>query len=175
MTNAMIRTTWGVSTVNGKAEVMKYAPEALYGVNNGAGNWIQGQWEQEKRELKSKSFGGPRSDTDLILVSDGLTARDRSYAVMVLQPDANGAIEPRNYIGENGLPVRFKPDQLTSPMYRQTIQFQQQRVDEARVRREGNPLPQFSNKDGYTPPDLTKPFGYGSANNLPSNIYAGGK
>ncbi|MCN7277766.1 hypothetical protein MLI18_000005, partial [Escherichia coli] len=175
MTNAMIRTTWGVSTVNGKAEVMKYAPEALYGVNNGAGNWIQGQWEQEKRELKSKSFGGPRSDTDLILVSDGLTARDRSYAVMVLQPDANGAIEPRNYIGENGLPVRFKPDQLTSPMYRQTIQFQQQRVDEARVRREGNPLPQFSNKDGYTPPDLTKPFGYGSANYLPSNIYAGGK
>ncbi|WP_202209329.1 hypothetical protein [Escherichia coli] len=175
MTNAMIRTTWGVSTVNGKAEVVKYAPEALYGVNNGAGNWIQGQWEQEKRELKSKSFGGPRSDTDLILVSDGLTARDRSYAVMVLQPDANGAIEPRNYIGENGLPVRFKPDQLTSPMYRQTIQFQQQRVDEARVRREGNPLPQFSNKDGYTPPDLTKPFGYGSANYLPSNIYAGGK
>ena len=79
------------------------------------------------------------------------------------------------YIGENGLPVRFKPDQLTSPMYRQTIQFQQQRVDEARVRREGNPLPQFSNKDGYTPPDLTKPFGYGSANYLPSNIYAGGK
>ena len=94
---------------------------------------------------------------------------------MVLQPDANGAIEPRNYIGENGLPVRFKPDQLTSPMYRQTIQFQQQRVDEARVRREGNPLPQFSNKNGYTPPDLTKPFGYGSANYLPSNIYAGGK
>ncbi|STU99999.1 Uncharacterised protein [Klebsiella pneumoniae subsp. ozaenae] len=50
-----------------------------------------------------------------------------------------------------------------------------QRVDEARVKREGNPLPQFSNNEGYTPPDLTKPFGYGSANNLPSNIYAGGK
>ncbi|HDG9775831.1 TPA: hypothetical protein PGG59_004222 [Raoultella planticola] len=175
ITNAMIRTTWGVSTVNGKAEVMQYAPEALYGVNNGAGNWIQGQWEQEKRELKSKSFGGPRSDTDLILVSDAFTARNKSYAVMVLQPDVNGAIEPRVYLGENGLPVRFKPDQQTSPMYRQTMQLQQQRVDEAREQREGNPLPQLSNNEGYTPPDLTKPFGYGSANNLPSNIYAGGK
>lgn len=175
MTNAMIRTTWGVSTVNGKAEVMKYAPEALYGVSNGAGNWIQGQWEQEKRELKSKSFGGPRSDTDLILVPDGITARDKSYAVMVIQPDANGVIEPRNYIGKNGLPVRFKPEQQTSPMYKQTMQYQQQRIDEAREKREGNPLTQFSNKEGYAPPDLTKPFGYGSANNIPSNIYAGGK
>lgn len=175
MTNAMIRTTWGVSTVNGKAEVMKYAPEALYGVSNGAGNWIQGQWEQEKRELKSKSFGGPRSDTDLILVPDGITARDKSYAVMVLQPDENGTVEPRNYLGENGLPVRFRPEQQTSPMYKQTMQYQQQRIDEAQMKREGNPSPQFSNNEGYTPPDLTKPFGYGSANNLPSNIYAGGK
>ncbi|EEG8105013.1 hypothetical protein ODB14_004004 [Salmonella enterica] len=175
MTNAMIRTTWGVSTVNGKAEVMKYAPEALYGVSNGAGNWIQGQWEQEKRELKSKSFGGPRSDTDLILVPDGITARDKSYAVMVLQPDENGTVEPRNYLGENGLPVRFRPEQQTSPMYKQIMQYQQQRIDEARMNREGNPSPQFSNNEGYTPPDLTKPFGYGSANNLPSNIYAGGK
>ena len=175
MTNAMIRTTWGVSTVNGKAEVMKYAPEALYGVSNGAGNWIQGQWEQEKRELKSKSFGGPRSDTDLILVPDGITTRDKSYAVMVLQPDENGTVEPRNYLGENGLPVRFRPEQQTSPMYKQTMQYQQQRIDEARMKREGNPSHQFSNNEGYTPPDLTKPFGYGSTNNLPSNIYAGGK
>lgn len=50
MTNAMIRTT-GVSTVNGKAEVMKYAPEALYGVNNGAGNWIQGSGSRKNASL----------------------------------------------------------------------------------------------------------------------------
>ncbi|WP_316419357.1 hypothetical protein [Klebsiella pneumoniae] len=175
MTNAMIRTTWGVSTINGSAEVMKYAPEALYGVNSGSGNWIEGQWYQEKNELKAKAFGGARSDTDLVIVPDGVTPRDKSYAVMVRQKNKDGYDDVRPYYGENGLPVRFKPDQQTSPMYRQTMQFQQQRVDEARVKREGNPLPQFSNNEGYAPPDLTKPFGYGSANNLPSNIYAGGK
>lgn len=52
----MIRTTWGVSTINGSAEVMKYAPEALYGVNSGSGNWIEGQWYQEKNELKAKAL-----------------------------------------------------------------------------------------------------------------------
>ncbi|MBW5930447.1 hypothetical protein CFM96_17585 [Klebsiella michiganensis] len=175
MTNAMIRTTWGVSTINGSAEVMKYAPEALYGVNSGSGNWIEGQWYQEKNELKAKAFGGARSDTDLVIVPDGVTPRDKSYAVMVRQKNQDGYDDVRPYYGENGLPVRFKPDQQTSPMYKQTMQYQQQRVDEAREKREGNPLPQFSNNEGYTPPDLTKPFGYGSANNLPSNIYAGGK
>ncbi|WEJ92425.1 MAG: hypothetical protein P0Y63_16180 [Klebsiella huaxiensis] len=175
MTNAMIRTTWGVSTINGSAEVMKYAPEALYGVNSGSGNWIEGQWYQEKNELKAKAFGGARSDTDLVIVPDGVTPRDKSYAIMVRQKNRDGYDDVHPYYGENGLPVRFKPDQQTSPMYKQTMQYQQQRVDEARVKREGNPLPQFSNNEGYTPPDLTKPFGYGSANNLPSNIYAGGK
>lgn len=111
----------------------------------------------------------------MVIVPDGVTPRDKSYAVMVRQKNQDGYDDVRPYYGENGLPVRFKPDQQTSPMYRQTMQFQQQRVDEARVKREGNPLPQFSNNEGYTPPDLTKPFGYGSANNLPSNIYAGGK
>jgi hypothetical protein len=77
---------------------------------------------------------------------------------MVRQKNQDGYDDVRPYYGENGLPVRFKPDQQTSPMYRQTMQFQQQRVDEARVKREGNPLPQFSNNEGYTPPDLTKPL-----------------
>ncbi|STV00000.1 Uncharacterised protein [Klebsiella pneumoniae subsp. ozaenae] len=60
------------------------------GVNSGSGNWIEGQWYQEKNELKAKAFGGARSDTDLVIVSDGVTPRDKSYAVMVRQKNQDG-------------------------------------------------------------------------------------
>lgn len=177
MTNAMIRNTWGVSSVNGSPEIMKYAPEALYGVNNGSGNWIQGQWETEKRDLLGKSFGGQRDDTRLVLVPDAITPRDQSYSVMVRQKNAEGYDDVRPYYGETGMPVRFKPDQKTSPMYKATMEFQQQRVVAAKDQRQQNETGAssgFTNDTGYQPPDFTKPFGAGM-NQLPSNITAGGK
>ncbi|MFS7358977.1 hypothetical protein AB6896_08905 [Rahnella inusitata] len=178
MTNAMIRNTWGVSSVNGSPEIMKYAPEAVYGVNNGSGNWIQGQWGNEKRELLDKSFGGQRDDTDLVLVPDAVTPRDQSYSVMVRQKNAEGYDDVRPYYGETGMPVRFKPDQKTSPMYKATMGFQQQRVEAAKEQRQKSETVTssgFTNDTGYQPPDFTKPFGAGIANQLPSNITAGGK
>lgn len=178
MTNAMIRNTWGVSSVNGSPEIMKYAPEAVYGVNNGSGNWIQGQWWNEKRELLDKSFGGQRDDTDLVLVPDAVTPRDQSYSVMVRQKNAEGYDDVRPYYGEAGMPIRFKPDQKTSPMYKATMGFQQQRVEAAKEQRKQSETASssgFTNDKGYQPPDFTKPFGAGIANQLPSNITAGGK
>lgn len=178
MTNAMIRNTWGVSSVNGSPEIMKYAPEAVYGVNNGSGNWIQGQWGNEKRELLDKSFGGQRDDTDLVLVPDAVTPRDQSYSVMVRQKNAEGYEDVRPYYGETGMPVRFKPDQKTSPMYKATMGFQQQRVEAAKEQRQQSETATssgFTNDTSYQPPDFTKPFGAGIANQLPSNITAGGK
>lgn len=177
MTNAMIRNTWGVSSVNGSPEIMKYAPEALYGVNNGSGNWIQGQWDVEKRGLLNKSFGGSRDDTNLILVPDAVTPRDQSYSVWVKQKNAEGYDDVRPYYGETGMPVRFKPDQQTSPMYKATMGFQQQRVEAAKEERQETQQGAssgFTNNVGYTPPDLTKPFGAG-INQLPSNITVGSK
>jgi len=175
MTNAMIKKVWAVSTINGKEEVMKYAPEAVYGVTNGSGNWIQGQWEEEKRALKGASFGGARDDTDLVLVPDAVTPRDQSYSIMLRQKNAEGYDDVRPYYGENGMPLRFKPEQQSSPMYKQTMGVQQQRVDAARAARQEEKQPAFTNQQGYTPPDLTKPFGTGIANQLPSNITAGGQ
>ncbi|HID9280210.1 TPA: hypothetical protein ACXIZC_002786 [Serratia marcescens] len=175
MTNAMIKKVWAVSTINGKEEVMKYAPEAVYGVTNGSGNWIQGQWEEEKRALKGASFGGARDDTDLVLIPDAVTPRDQSYSVMLRQKNAEGYDDVRPYYGENGMPLRFKPEQQSSPMYKQTMGAKQQRVDAARAARQEEQQPAFTNQQGYTPPDLTKPFGTGIANQLPSNITAGGQ
>ncbi|MBN5203196.1 hypothetical protein JY494_27160, partial [Serratia marcescens] len=136
MTNAMIKKVWAVSTINGKEEVMKYAPEAVYGVTNGSGNWIQGQWEEEKRALKGSAFGGARDDTDLVLIPDAVTPRDQSYSVMVRQKNAEGYDDVRTYYGENGMPLRFRPEQKTSPMYKQTMEIQRQRVDAARAARQ---------------------------------------
>ncbi|EMM3172389.1 hypothetical protein RKE85_003244 [Serratia marcescens] len=175
MTNAMIKKVWAVSTINGKEEVMKYAPEAVYGVTNGSGNWIKGQWEEEKKALKSSAFGGARDDTDLVLVPDAVTPRDQSYSVMVRQKNAEGYDDIRPYYGENGMPLRFRPEQKTSPMYKQTMDIQQKRVDAARAARQEEKQPAFTNQKGYTPPDFTKPFGAGIANQLPSNITAGGQ
>ncbi|WP_199637000.1 hypothetical protein JEM67_20835 [Serratia sp. PAMC26656] len=175
MTNAMIKKVWAVSTINGKEEVMKYAPEAVYGVTNGSGNWIQGQWEEEKRALKRSAFGGARDDTDLVLIPDAVTPRDQSYSVMLRQKNAEGYDDVRPYYGENGMPLRFKPEQQSSPMYKQTMGVQQQRVDAARAARQEEQQPAFTNQQGYIPPDLTKPFGTGIANQLPSNITAGGQ
>ncbi|WP_347299404.1 hypothetical protein [Clostridium perfringens] len=163
MTNAMIKKVWAVSTINGKEEVMKYAPEAVYGVTNGSGNWIRGQWEEEKKALKSSAFGGTRDDTDLVLVPDAVTPRDQSYSVMVRQKNAEGYDDVRPYYGENGMPLRFRPEQKTSPMYKQTMDIQQQRVDAARAARQEEKQPAFTNQQGYTPPDFTKPFGAGIA------------
>lgn len=175
MTNAMIKKVWAVSKINGKEEVMKYAPEAVYGVTNGSGNWIQGQWEEEKRALKGSAFGGARDDTDLVLIPDAVTPRDQSYSVMLRQKNAEGYDDVRPYYGENGMPLRFKPEQQSSPMYKQTMGVQQQRVDAARAARQEEQQPAFTNQQGYTPPDLTKPFGTGIANQLPSNITVGGQ
>ncbi|MEG7424427.1 hypothetical protein V6E20_10805 [Serratia marcescens] len=175
MTNAMIKKVWAVSTINGKEEVMKYAPEAVYGVTNGSGNWIQGQWEEEKRALKGAAFGGARDDTDLVLIPDAVTPRDQSYSVMLRQKNAEGYDDVRPYYGENGMPLRFKPEQQTSPMYKQTMGVQQQRVEAARAARQEEKQPAFTSQQGYTPHDFTKPFGTGIANQLPSNITAGGQ
>ncbi|MEI3775525.1 hypothetical protein [Pectobacterium brasiliense] len=166
MTNAQVKNVWAVTQINGSPEVMKYAPEAVYGVSSGSGNWIQDQWESEKKELKAKSFGGSRNDTDLVLIADGFTSRNQDYAVMVRQRNSEGYDDVRPYYGPNGLPVRFKPDQQTSPMYKAMMGFKDSNVENARQQRAGG-----ENQPGTV--DLSKPFGFGSANTLPTNIYSG--
>ncbi len=135
ITNAQIKNKWAVTSINGSPEIMKFAPEAVYKVS-GAVNWLESQWNTEKRDLKARSFGGARGDTDLILVSDAVTARDQSYAIMVRQPNAQGYDDIHPYLGDKGLPVRFKPNQQTSPLYNAQQKIQKDKVEEAKQKRE---------------------------------------
>ncbi|MCL2899783.1 hypothetical protein [Brenneria tiliae] len=134
ITNAQVKNVWAVTSINGSPEVMKYAPEAVFGVS-GAVNWMDSQWEKEKQELKSKSFGGKSDDTELLLVSDMFTARNQDYAVMVHQKNADG-YDVRPYYGDNGLPIRFKFDQQTSPLYKAMQGIKLDRIEKAKQRRE---------------------------------------
>ncbi|HDU8428731.1 hypothetical protein Q4R36_11315 [Morganella morganii] len=137
MTDAQVKKTWGVTSVNGKEEIMKYAPEAAYGItSSGAGNWIKGQWEEDKKQLASKVFGGLPEDAEIVLVPDAVTPRDLSYGVMVKQTGSDDVPIYLPYYGENGQLVRFKPDQATSPMYREIMEEKEQSVRDAAAERQ---------------------------------------
>lgn len=137
MTDAQVKKTWGVTSVNGKEEIMKYAPEAAYGItSSGAGNWIQGQWEEDKKRLVSKVFGGLPEDAEIVLVPDAVTPRDLSYGVMVKQTGSDDVPIYLPYYGDNGQLVRFKPDQATSPMYREIMGEKEQSIKDAAAERQ---------------------------------------
>ncbi|MEX6061366.1 hypothetical protein [Providencia hangzhouensis] len=146
MTNAQVKKTWGVTSINGKDEVMRYAPEAVYGTNeSGAGNWIIGQWREEQKQLKSKVFGGMPDDAEFVLVPDAVTARDYSYAIMLKQTGSDNIPVFTPFLGENGMPSRFKPEQSSSPMYREVMDKRQKTYQEAKKEREileGNAKPE---------------------------------
>ncbi|EPE2777911.1 hypothetical protein ACX7S9_000176 [Morganella morganii] len=153
MTDAQVKKTWGVTSVNGKEEIMKYAPEAAYGItSSGAGNWIQGQWEEDKKQLASKVFGGLPEDAEIVLVPDAVTPRDLSYGVMVKQTGSDDVPIYLPYYGDNGQLVRFKPDQATSPMYREVMEERKQNLKDAADKREKNELIRNGGVDTLTNP-----------------------
>lgn len=132
MTDAQVKKTWGVTSVNGKEEIMKYAPEAAYGItSSGAGNWIEGQWQEDKKQLAGKVFGGLPADSEIVMTPDAVTPRDLSYGIMVKQTGSDGIPIYHPYYGDNGQMMRFKPDQATSPMYREVMEKKAQSVKDA--------------------------------------------
>lgn len=153
MTDAQVKKTWGVTSVNGKEEIMKYAPEAAYGItSSGAGNWIQGQWKEDKKQLASKMFGGLPGDSEIVMIPDAITPRDLSYGVMVKQTGSDGVPIYHPYYGDNGQLVRFKPDQATSPMYREVMEERKQNLKDAADKRKKNELIRDGGVDIYTNP-----------------------
>lgn len=144
-TNAQIKSKWGVTSINGKDEVMRYAPEAVYGTNeSGAGNWVIGQWREEQKQLRSKVFGGMPDDAEFVLVPDAVTGRDFSYAIMLKQTGSDNRPIFSPFLGDNGMPSRFKPEQSSSPMYREVMDKRQKTYQEAKKEREileGNAKP----------------------------------
>ncbi|HEC2625655.1 TPA: transglycosylase SLT domain-containing protein [Raoultella planticola] len=133
MTNVQIARTWSISEVNGSAQFMKYAPEALY--NYGPSGWQAAQWKEEKEELiygdRSKEIltsptqlgitsgaapvittNTPESNIggELEITPDLDTPRDRKYSVVVRMKDKDGIESVQPYYDKFGRTVRWKPD-----------------------------------------------------------------
>ncbi|MDS0905944.1 hypothetical protein OSC03_02820 [Morganella morganii] len=139
VTDMNIKKKWGVTELNGKEELMRYAPEAVYGINNSnAGNWVLSQWQEEKETLKPLVEGGMADGDDFILFSDAITARDSSYGIMVNRTSKEGVVKPELLKGANGMAMRFKPDQKSSSMYQELIAGNKANVVRANDKRSQN-------------------------------------
>lgn len=132
MTNTQIARTWSISEVNGSAQFMKYAPEALY--NFGPKGWVAEQWKEEKERL---SYGDRRDEIstsptqlgitsgsapvitsntpesriggELEITPDVLTTHNGDYAIMVRMKDKEGIESVQPYYDKFGRPMRWKP------------------------------------------------------------------
>ncbi|MBX4818473.1 lytic transglycosylase [Klebsiella michiganensis] len=153
MTNAQIARTWSISDVNGSAQFMKYAPEALY--NFGPSGWQAEQWKVEKEELmygdRSKEISTsptqlgitsgsapvittntPESSIggELEITPDLYTPRDRTYLVVVRTKDENGIPVVRVFHDKFGRPLRWKPDIEKWGPYQKMQQEREQQGEE---------------------------------------------
>lgn len=136
VTDVQIKKKWGVTELNGKEELMRYAPEAVYGINSSnAGNWVLSQWQDEKETLKPLVKGGMADGDDFILVSDAITAKNSDYAIVVKRVSKEGIPQLELMHGANGLPMRFKPDQQSSSMYLDLIAENKSNISKANDKR----------------------------------------
>lgn len=131
MTNTQIARTWSISEVNGSAQFMKYAPEALY--NHGPSGWQAAQWKEEKERhmygdnvknavnvVRNSALGDasmlsldkPKSQIggELEITPDALTTRNGDYAIMVRIKDKAGIEIVQPYYDKFGRPMRWKPE-----------------------------------------------------------------
>lgn len=132
MTNTQIARTWSLSDVNGSAQFMKYAPEALY--NYGPSGWQASQWKEEKEritygereenistsptQLGITSGSAPviKSNTpesriggELEITPDVLTTHNGDYAIMVRMKDKDGIESVQPLYDKYRRPMRWKP------------------------------------------------------------------
>ncbi|HGW2011393.1 TPA: lytic transglycosylase, partial [Klebsiella pneumoniae] len=153
MTNAQIARTWSLSDVNGSAQLMKYAPEALY--NYGPSGWQAAQWKEEKERLTYGERGEKietsptqlgitsgsapvitsntpesRISGELEITADIFTPHDRDYAIMVRIKDKDGIPRAQPYYDKFGRPMRWKPDIEKWGPYQKMQQEREQQGEE---------------------------------------------
>ncbi len=117
-----LKRVWAVTEINGGRHLMKYAPEAFYGV--GDNDWMQTQLQSDVATL---------GVTDPVkVVADNQTAREKvpSYAVLRVRED--GLTEP--VLNENNQPIRWRPDFASSEAGRKAAKEREDAVKSARKR-----------------------------------------
>lgn len=151
MTNQQVARTWSISEVNGSAQFMKYAPEALY--NFGPSGWQAAQWKAEKEwlmygdrqetiitsptQLGITSGNAPVVETktpesriggELEITPDVLTSRQGDYAIMVRTKDKDGIEAVQPFYDKHGRPMRWKPSLEDWEPYKKMQQEREQRA-----------------------------------------------
>ncbi|MCG2854580.1 transglycosylase SLT domain-containing protein [Klebsiella grimontii] len=159
MTNTQIARTWSLSDVNGSAQLMKYAPEALY--NYGPSGWQAAQWKEEKERLTygereeiietnptqlgitSGSVPVIKSNTpesriggELEITPDVLTTHNGDYAIMVRMKDKDGIESVQPYYDKFRRPMRWKPSLEDWEPYKKMQQEREQNDQDKVIRGE---------------------------------------
>ncbi|MFV8904592.1 hypothetical protein ABQ333_04970 [Serratia fonticola] len=153
LTSQQIARAWSISEVNGSAQLMKYAPEALY--QGGPSGWQAQQWEEEKQRLTygeksdpietstnalGATSGRPGVATtttperkvkgDVILVPDVSTPRNGDYAIMISDKDKDGVPTLQPYYDADGRPLRYRPDLESWKPYQELLTDQKVSVEQ---------------------------------------------
>lgn len=167
MTNQQIARTWSISEVNGEAQFMKYAPEALY--QYGPSGWQAAQWKAEKERLMYgerkeiittsptllgiTSGNAPVVETktpesringELFITPDVLTPRNGDYAIMVRTKDENGIDRVQPFYNKHGRPMRWEPSLEDWEPYKKMQQEREQYEQEEIMR--GQAIRNFKDK-----------------------------
>ncbi|HBU2885854.1 TPA: transglycosylase SLT domain-containing protein [Klebsiella pneumoniae] len=167
MTNVQIARTWSISDVNGSAQFMKYAPEALY--NYGPSGWQAAQWKEEKEHLMygerseelltnptnlgitsgsapviTSNTPESRIGGDLEIIPDVLTAHNGDYAIMVRMKDKDGIESIQPHYDKFGRPMRWKPSLEDWKPY-QDMQKESEERDQKKIIR-GQEIRNFKDK-----------------------------
>lgn len=188
MTNQQVSRTWSISEVNGDAQFMKYAPEALH--NFGPSGWQAAQWKAEKELLMygepvqpqtglgstpgrapvpSKSVS--RIGGELFITPDVLTPRKGDYAIMVRTKDKDGIEGVQPFYNKHGRPMRWEPKLEEWEPYKKMQQEREQRDQDEMMR--GQAIRGFKDKHRALD-EQYKRLHNERISNVPNFIYGGG-
>lgn len=188
LTAAQVGRTWAISTVNGKASLMKYAPEALYPY--GPSGWQEAQWKEEKelymygapvqpqRGLGATPGRAPIPDKpvskfggELEIVPDLDTPKTRDYAVWVRTKDKEGKERLDVFHDKHGRPMRWRPELEEWEPYKK-MQKEREQHEQDEIAR-GQAIIGFKTKHRALD-EQYKRLHNERINNVPKFIYGGG-
>lgn len=120
-----LKRTWAMTGVDGSRRLMKYAPEAVYGVLGGSDDT---EWMRNQLVAEAQSIDPTLEEDAILLASDSRTARDLTYPIM--RRNEFGAFVP---LLKDGAPVRWRPDWSSSEAAAEAAKEREEEIDRARA------------------------------------------
>ncbi len=122
---ASIKNVWGATSVGGGIRMMKYSPEAIYG-KGGDTQWITEQFTADITELGV-------DPENAMIAADTKTARSDQPSYPVFTKNEDGVVVPM--LDSDNIPLRWKPEFSSSPLYKELQEEQQRKINKSKFRR----------------------------------------